>query len=132
MLARALSLGSSFIFALALENACQEEREFTLRVLVKTYDGVAVSMASTKDPIRLSPGERREGRYRLDTRCLVPGKYALSFVLYEVGEQGMALNLEVLRDILFFTCLPDPAFNHGMAWNAQWWGHVSLGSLQEV
>ena len=126
------SMGEKKDFALVMENRGERERKVTLRVLVKTYDGMPVSMVSTREGIRLAPGEKREKRYRLDTSHLVPGKYALSLVLYEVGEQGMALNLDVLRDIFFVTVLPDPAFNHGMAWNSQWWGHVSLGDLMEL
>ena len=65
----------------------------------------------------------------MDTSRLTPGLYSLSFVIYQTGSLGADENIDVLRDILSFSVLATPEFNHGMTWNANWWGNYAVGDL---
>lgn len=124
-----LTYGSRMEFLLRIQNHQEAERSVFLRIMVKTTAGVAITMASTADKIVVPSHADTVIKAELDTSHLTPGLYSLSFVLYEIGEFGADLNIEVLRDIYSFSILSTPEFNHGMAWNAHWWGYVTVGDL---
>ena len=61
--------------------------------------------------------------FQLDISRLVPGKYTVSPVVYEVNHLGMNVNLDGLRDIYGFEIYPTPGFNHNMIWQPRYWGY---------
>ena len=124
-----LTIGSQMKFRIHIQNHQETERAVFLRIMVKTTDGTAITMASTARKIHVPSKSDSIIKVQLDTSKLTPGVYSLSFVLYEVGEYGAARNIDVLRDIYSFSILSTPDFNHGMTWNAQWWGHMTIGDL---
>lgn len=124
-----LTYGDQLRFRLRIQNHQSLSRELFIRVMVKTTTGTAVTMAPTADKIIISADRDITVNVLLDTSHLVPGTYSLSFVLYEIGELGMDQNIDVLRDIYSFSILSSQAFNHGMNWNTQWWGHFTVGDL---
>ena len=125
-----LTYGSLMSFSLRIKNRQGIKRAVFLRIIIKTPAGLAVSMASTSEIITVSANSNSIIKTQLDTSQLAPGVYFLSFVLYDVGEYGADVNIDVLRDIYSFSILATPEFNHGMTWNPQWWGHVTIGDLE--
>lgn len=124
--------GDKLKFAAVIHNTTDEKKDIYLRVLIKTLSGTSVSMASVEEKINLCEEGETEKQYILDISQLVPGKYALSFILYEIGELGTDINIDVIRDVYTFSIKGKIGFNHNMLWNTQWWGHISVGYLQEI
>ena len=124
--------GDKLKFAVVIHNTTDEKKDIYLRVLIKTLSGTSVSMASVEEKINLCEEGETEKQYILDISQLVPGKYALSFILYEIGELGTDINIDVIRDVYTFSIKGKIGFNHNMPWNTQWWGHISVGYLQEI
>lgn len=124
--------GDKLKFAAVMHNTTDEKKDIYLRVLIKTLSGTSVSMASVEQKINLLESGETEKQYILDISQLVPGKYALSFILYEIGELGADINIDVIRDVYTFSIKGQLGFNHNMPWNTQWWGHISVGYLQEI
>ena len=89
-------------------------------------------MAPSSAPFLIKKSDRIEKKFSVDTSHVVPGQYALSFVIYEIGAYGTDRNIDVLRDLYMFSISPKAGFNHDMPWNSQWWGNVSIGDLTEV
>ena len=127
-----ISFGERLAFTLRIRNHRSEEAKVLTRIMVKTAGGQAVTMSAAAQHLLLSPGETVDRRFELDTSHLIPGVYALSYVLYETGEMGADENIDVLRDIYSFSVLSTPNFNHGMAWNAQWWGNMAIDELRPI
>lgn len=126
-----LKIGDMLPFNIRLRNRANVEKDIYLRIMIKTLNGTVVTMFPSKKAINLTEGQSIDKEYLLDVSNLVPGKYTLSFVLYEIGEYGVDKNVEVIRDIYNFSIKEKLGFNHDMPWNAQWWGHISNGYLQE-
>lgn len=124
--------GDKLKFVITIQNSTKEDKDIYLRVLIKTLDGTSVSMASVEHEIMLLKESELQKHYELDISHLVPGKYALSFILYEIGDLGADVNVDVIRDIYTFSVKGKIGFNHDMPWNTQWWGHISVGDLQEI
>ncbi len=124
-----LTFGDRLHFHLRIRNHRADHEDILVRIMIKTNDGAAVSMASTPEKIRLSPDGDQTIGLGLDTSQLTPGSYSLSFVLYETGDLGADMNIDVIRDIYTFSVLASHDFNHGMSWNPQWWGHFAISDL---
>ena len=124
-----LMFGNKMKFKLRMRNHNATTKEVFLRIIIKTQDGTAITMASLPDAYKILAGNVSDIKVQLDTSQLTPGVYALSFILYEVGEYGADNNIDVLRDIYSFSVLATPEFNHGMTWNPQWWGYISAEDL---
>ena len=124
-------IGKTMPFNISIKNNSDMGKDIYLRIMIKTLNGTVVTMLPSLEPIKLEAGESKEKEYQLDISNLVPDKYTLSFVLYEIGEFGVDKNVEVLRDIYSFAIKGKLGFNHDMPWNTQWWGHVTNGYLQE-
>ena len=124
-----LDYGSRMRFGIRIQNHLKRDADVLLRIMIKTGSGQPVTMSATADQIHV-PGETALGRQvELDTSRLTPGLYSLSFVIYQTGSLGADENIDVLRDILSFSVLATPEFNHGMTWNANWWGNYAVGDL---
>lgn len=124
-------LGDKLEFHIKMKNNTKEEKEIYLRILLKTTSGIPISMSPTSKEIRFISMQTIDKKYILDISSLVPGKYSLSFVLYELDDMGNDSNIEVLRDIYVFSVKGKLGFNHNMPWNPQWWGYISVGHLEE-
>lgn len=126
-----LNFGDKLRFRLSICNRRSRDASVLIRIMVRTASGTPVTMSATSETLFLREGATEERKLELDSSSLVPGLYSFSFVVYETGSLGADENIDVLRDIFAFSVLATPEFNHGMAWNPQWWGHVTVGNLQE-
>lgn len=124
-----LTYGEYMKFKLRVNNRSLNDASVLVRIMIKTLSGVPITMASTADKVNIPSKKEIVESLCLDTSRLIPGVYSLSFVLYETGELGVDQNIDVLRDIYSFTILANSKFNHGMTWNPQWWGYITIGDL---
>ena len=127
-----LMFGDVVTFSVWMENVSDKDKQVYLRIMLKTLDGRSISMAPSSAPFLIKKSDRIEKKFSVDTSHVVPGQYALSFVIYEIGAYGTDRNIDVLRDLYMFSISPKAGFNHDMPWNSQWWGNVSIGDLTEV
>ena len=125
------SFGCRFSFIVNIRNQKSDAQTVYLRTIVKTADGQVITMAPCAEPIHLSALETVIKKYEMNTESIVPGKYSMSFVLYEIGAFGADRNIDILRDVYPFTIKVTPGFNHDMPWDSRWWGNIYLGMLDE-
>ena len=122
--------GENIWFDLTVKSNYETDRELYVRMMLRTAGGQIVTMSASEKPFAIRSGETLTKRYQFHAADIVPGKYTLSFVLYEIGDLGAAMNVDVLRDVYSFTIDNRPGFNHDMPWNPQWWGHYHAGALE--
>ncbi len=123
--------GDSLKFNIKMCNRTDQKKKIYIRVLIKTTTGESVSMSPSKSNYLIDELSVLEKCFSLDISRFVPGRYSLSFVLYEIGSYGADQNVDVVRDVYVFSITAKNGFNHNMSWNQQWWGHVSCGYLIE-
>ena len=126
-----IEYGGRVSFSVHIENTNANDKNVFFRVLLKTVEGKSVSMAPCSHSICIHGKETIKLSYNLDVSHVVPGQYALSFVVYEIGHYGVDRNIDVIRDIYQFSIMPSLGFNHDMPWNPYWWGNISIGELIE-
>lgn len=122
--------GENIRFEISVKSNYKSDRELYVRMMLRTANGQIVTMSALEVPIKIHQGETLTKKYQFHAADIVPGKYTLSFVLYEIGELGADMNVDVLRDIYSFTIRNRPGFNHDMPWKSQWWGYYSAGALE--
>lgn len=127
-----IEVGDNISFKINILNISNENKKVFLRVMLKSISGEAISMFPVEEPVEIDSKKLVEKRYLINSHNIVPGKYTLSFVIYEIGDLGANINLDVLRDVYSFGIVSKPGFNHDMYWNSQWWGHVYNGFLEEL
>lgn len=124
--------GKQMSFTIQINNISKVKRNVYVRIMLKTVSGIPVTMYPVKNEIIVQPGDEIQKSYKINISQIVPGKYTLSFALYEIGELGANVNLDVIRDVYVFNIYANEGFNHDMSWNPQWWGYVSSGYLEDL
>ena len=94
-----------------------------IRLMVKTIDGTAVTMMTCDRGFNIDEGKNETIEFEVDTSHLAPGRYALTFVIYEVNEFGGNAHLDGLRDVYCFEIVTKQGFNNNMGWQSRYWGH---------
>jgi len=94
------------------------------RTMLRTAEGSSVTMSTTTTSLNLKADSEAVVSLQIDSSKLVPGRYSLSLVAYEVNEFGGNQNLDGLSDIFFFEVVTKPGFNNNMEWLPQYWGNV--------
>jgi lipopolysaccharide transport system ATP-binding protein len=105
-------------------------RQAHFRIMIRTAEGASVTMAASEKPICLESGTTEQIHLELDISRVVPGKYSLNIVVFEVNEFGGSTNLDGLSDILYFDIVTVPGFNNNMEWLPRYWGHMYSEQLQ--
>ncbi len=103
-----------------------------LRVILRYADGTPVTMITTQESFSGQPGRDEEIAFELDTTHIVPGKYTMSFILYEVNQFGTFRNCDGVKDAYVFEIQSQEEYAHKMEWSHRYWGHVSLGDLKII
>lgn len=101
-----------------------------IRVILKTADGVPVTMTTTPQSFPLKKDGVQKLTLRMDTSNFAPGRYTLSPVVYEVDELGGNVALDGLKDICRFEVVTVPGFNNNMEWTQRYWGSVFCPPLE--
>lgn len=120
---------SKMRFKLTL-TANQQDLHMYIRAIIHYADGTPVTMITSKEAFEAKCGEDREITFSLNTQYIVPGKYTLSLILYEVNQFGTFRNCDGVKDVYCFEIKAGEDFAHKMEWSHRYWGHVALGEIQ--
>ncbi|MDO5138995.1 MAG: polysaccharide ABC transporter ATP-binding protein, partial [Oscillospiraceae bacterium] len=101
----------------------REIREAYVRIVIKSPDGRPVTMMTTNRGVPLSASKEKHLRLTLDVGALVPGRYTISPVVYEVNDLGSNVNLDGVKEVFCFDIVPVPGFNNNMIWQPRYWGY---------
>lgn len=126
------TVGDTMNTALRLVNRSDTSADVFIRAILKTADGMPVTMFPTEYAIHFAPSQQISKTFTLDISNIVPGNYAVTWVVYEMGFYGTAKNMEVLTDICAIKIKSYVGFNNDMPWNTRWWGNLCNGSLLEA
>lgn len=110
----------------------QEDLNMYIRIVLRYADGTPVTMITTKEPFKSHAGQDNEVTFALDTAHIVPGKYTMSIILYEVNQFGTYRNCDGVTDAYCFEIQAQEDYAHKMDWSHRYWGHVSLGEISIV
>ncbi len=99
-----------------------------MRAIIKYADGTPVTMVTSSEPF-VSNGAEQSIRFGLDITHIVPGKYTLSLIMYEVNQFGTYRNCDGVKDAFCFEVKAEEDYAHRMEWSHRYWGHVSLGEI---
>ncbi|MBQ9135763.1 MAG: ABC transporter ATP-binding protein [Lachnospiraceae bacterium] len=110
----------------------QENLNMHIRIILRYADGTPVTMITTKDSFKSRIGEENEVTFALDTTYIVPGKYTMSIILYEVNQFGTFRNCDGVTDAYCFEIQAKEDYAHKMDWSHRYWGHVGLKEIEIV
>lgn len=110
----------------------QEDLNMYIRLVLRYADGTPVTMITTKEPFKSHAGEENEVTFALDTTHIVPGKYTMSIILYEVNQFGTYRNCDGVTDAYCFEIQAKEDYAHKMDWSHRYWGHVSLDEVSII
>ena len=122
-------VGSTLQGTLSLK-ADRDFDKLYVRAIIKTMEGTPVTMSTARQSFSAGKGEEISAKLGIDISKLVPGRYALSFVVYEVNQYGGNSNLDGLKDVYYFEIVPVEGFNNNMEWARQYWGNVYSDPLE--
>lgn len=120
---------SKMRFKLTL-TANQQDLNMYIRAIIHYADGTSVTMITSKEAFEAKCGEDKEVTFSLNTQYIVPGKYTLSLILYEVNQFGTFRNCDGVKDAYCFEIKAGEDFAHKMEWSHRYWGHVALGEIK--
>lgn len=103
-----------------------------IRVILRYADGTPFTMITTNEPIVSRVDSEENVILELDTMYIVPGKYTISIILYEVNQFGTFRNCDGVKDAYIFEIKAKEEYAHKMEWSHRYWGHVSLGELKII
>ena len=102
---------------------CDKEIENAyLRLMIKTIEGTPVTMVTNEKGFKIEKGKEENVKFEVDISRLVPGRYSISPVFYEVNELGVNSSLDGLKEVYCFEVATVPGFNHNMMWLHRYWG----------
>mgnify|MGYP004461650017 FL=1 len=122
------AMNSKMRFRLQLK-ANQENLKLYMRVIIHYADGTPVTMITTDEPVKADKEEDKNIVFSIDGTYIVPGKYTMSIIIYEVNQFGTYRNCDGIKDVYCFEIKADDAYAHGMEWSHRYWGHVALGKI---
>ena len=117
------NLGSKFDVKLTLVSSRDIHNTF-LRFIIKTVEGQPVTMVTVDKGFPLSQTKQHSITFTIDISRLVPGRYTISPVFYEVNEFGCNVNLDGLKDVYCFEVATVNDFNNNMIWQPRYWGNI--------
>lgn len=106
--------------------SCTSDRDVPnayLRIIMKTVEGTPVTMQTARKGIYLKKSVSEVLEFEVDISRVVPGRYTLSPVIYEVNEFGGNVSLDGLKDVYCFEIAQTPDFNNNMIWQPRYWGY---------
>lgn len=100
-----------------------------IRFILKTNDGVPVTMSMSSSCMNIRNGEQIKVRFDFDIGNIVPGQYNISVVLFELDKYGVNISLDGLHRIYNFQIQPILGYNQNMEWQSRYWGHFKNKNL---
>lgn len=114
--------GETAHFRLAC-TADEIQENVLLRVIIKDPEGKPVTMMSTDRGVRLSPERETQIDLELDISFLVPGKYTLTLILYQIIDKDTDIRLDGLKDVYVIEIDRASGFNNNREWALRRWGY---------
>ncbi len=117
-----LNRGEDFVFSIAISKKENLNRKIHLRAVIKDEKNDPITMMYS-DEIVVA---RDISFYTVFLRTVLfaPARYSINLALYELGDNEVFKNLDVIRDILSFTIVEKEKPAYGMLWNTHYWGHT--------
>lgn len=122
------NIGSKFDVKLILSSSRDINNTF-FRFIIKTVEGQPVTMVTVDKGFYLSKSKEKSISFTVDVSKLVPGRYTISPVFYEVNEFGGNVNLDGLKDVYCFEISTVEDFNNNMIWQPRYWGNIYSSPL---
>jgi lipopolysaccharide transport system ATP-binding protein len=94
-----------------------------LMVIIKNLEGTPITMMTVNNGFKLNKDKETQISFDIDISHLVPERYSISMVIYEVNDYGGSINLDVLREAYLFEIVQTKNFNNNMAWIPRNWGY---------
>ncbi len=101
----------------------------SIRIVLKSSEGVNAAMATTIDEISVEPGPQTIC-LALHHECLAPGKYTAKLVAYSINEYGNGPLHDVVEDAFSFETIDQVAGNNHMGWSPAAWGYTKLPFIE--
>lgn len=124
-------VGSNFNVRISLKSTENKEK-INFRMILKTVEGQPVTMMTSNESISINENEEKSICVNIDVSNLVPGRYTLSPVFYEVNEYGANINLDGLKDVYCFEIATVQGFNNNMIWQQRYWGNIYSKPLKFI
>ncbi len=99
-------------------------KDVNFRAILKTTESIPITMYPTENGVDLNKDKIETVKFTLDTSNVAPGKYSLSFVVYQLNEIGNDFFLDGLKEVFFFDIIATKDFNRNMDWRSRYWGNV--------
>lgn len=110
----------------------QSALKMYIRAIIHYADGTPVTMVTTPEAFESQAGKDESVTFEMDLNGIVPGKYTLSIILYEVNQFGTFRNCDGVKDAYCFEIQSSEEYAHKMEWSHRYWGHVALGELKII
>ena len=110
----------------------QDNLNLYIRAIIHYADGTPVTMVTTEQPFGSKKDKKQEITFEMDCGKIVPGKYTMSLVLYEVNQFGTFRNCDGVKDAFCFEIRSEEEYAHKMEWSHRYWGHVALENLKII
>lgn len=105
-----------------IENAC-------VRLEVKRFDDIPVGIAVNQNIGIINKGEEKTLYFNLNGCNIIPGKYKVLLVLYEISNTGTYDDLDAVYPAFIYRIIDDKN-QIKIKWNKYNWGNILLGELE--
>ncbi len=98
------------------------------RLEIRSADGASVGAIPKHNFTSMAAGESKIFEFGLDLQGIVPGRYLVLLVLYEVNEWGTYDDLDAVFPAFAFE-IYDSANRLAISWNKAHWGNICFSDL---
>ncbi len=110
----------------------QADLHMYIRAIIRYADGTPVTMITTPEAFVSHKGQEESVSFEINCENIVPGKYTMSIILYEVNQFGTFRNCDGVKDAYCFEIKAPKEYAHKMEWSHRYWGHVALGEIKII
>ena len=123
-----LPAGEDIHFKISI-NAKKFRDDLLFRIELRDKDDTPFAMATTRSGEMILVQGKNEFTGDICLNALVPGKYKLALLIYEIGEYGAERIYDVIYNATRFVVFGDDTVN-GRRWTHTWWGHYKLPEIK--
>lgn len=126
-----LNINDVMRFKLSYETE-YDDLDLYIRITIRYADSSPVTMMTTTVPFKSEGNKEQSVTFDMDVSHMVPGKYTMSIILYEINQFGTYRNCDGVKDAYCFEIRESEEYALNMDWSHRYWGHVMLQDLQVV
>ncbi|MBO5166217.1 MAG: ABC transporter ATP-binding protein [Lachnospiraceae bacterium] len=109
-----------------------DDLELHIRISFQYADGSPVTMIMTEKPFRSHKDREESVIFEVDTKKIVPGKYTMNIILYEINQFGTYRNCDGVKDAYCFEIAKNPQRMKNIEWSHRYWGHVMMDAVEII